>query len=308
MGADPCIDATGARRYRALMPAPPTIEGLSAVAANYDAILCDVWGVVHNGVRAWAPAIDALQRFRAGGGRVALITNAPRPAGPVVAQLAGLGVPTEGEAAAFDAIVTSGDVTRRLVAQHSDEPILHIGTDAELSLYAGLDVTLDDEVDARAVVVTGLRHDEREHPDDYREELTRLVRRGLPMICANPDIVVERGHRLAWCAGALARIYREIGGETLIAGKPHAPIYEAATDALAALGPRPDPARTLAVGDGMPTDVRGAQDNGFPLLYVSAGIHSAEYGDADSPDPVRLAAFLAEHGAAPAHTMPRLVW
>ena len=290
------------------MPNLSTIAGLAEVADRYDAILCDVWGVVHNGVRAWPTAIDALQRFRAGGGRVALITNAPRPSGPVVAQLAGLGVPVEGDEAAFDAIVTSGDVTRRLIAAHSDEPILHIGTDAELSLYDGLPVTLDDEVEARAVCVTGLRRDEIEDPEDYREELTRLVRRGLPMICANPDIVVERGDKLAWCAGALARLYREIGGETLIAGKPHAPIYEAALEALATDGVRPAEARTLAIGDGMPTDVRGAQDAALPLLYVSAGIHSAEYGDPDSPDPERLSAFLDAHGADPTHTMPRLVW
>ena len=235
---------------------------------------------------------------------MALITNAPRPSGPVVRQLEGLGVPTEGPDAAFDAIVTSGDVTRRLIAEHSDEPILHIGTDAELSLYEGLGVTLDDEVEARAVVVTGLRRDEEERPEDYREELTRLVRRGVPMICANPDLVVERGHHLAWCAGSLAAIYGEIGGETLIAGKPHAPIYAAAMEALG----RPDPARTLAIGDGMPTDVKGAHDNGFPLLYVSAGIHSVEYGDPDSPDPERLAAFLADREARPAHVMPRLAW
>ena len=286
------------------MPTPPTITGLAAVADRYDAILCDVWGVVHNGVRAWEPAIDALQRFRGGGGRVALITNAPRPSGPVVAQLAGLGVPTEGADAAFDAIVTSGDVTRRLVAAHRDDPILHIGTDAELSLYEGLGVTLDDEVEARAVSVTGLRHDDREHPEDYREELTRLVRRGVPMICANPDLVVERGHRLVPCAGSLAKLYREIGGETLVAGKPHAPIYAAALDVLGG----PPRERTLAIGDGMPTDVRGAQDAGLPLLYVSSGIHSAEYGTQDTPDPARLAAFLQREGAAPAHVMPRLRW
>ena len=295
------------------MPAPPTIPGLAHVAGRYGAIVCDVWGVLHNGVRAWAPAVEALQRFRAGGGRVALITNAPRPRGPVIRQLARLGVPVDGADAAFDAIVTSGDVTRDLIARHADEPILHIGTDAELSIYEGLGVTLDDEVDARAVVVTGLREDgggggEAEHPEDYREELTRLVRRGLPMICANPDIVVERGETLAWCAGALARLYREIGGETLIAGKPHAPIYEAALALLAGNGEPPERSRTLAIGDGMPTDVKGATDNGFPLLYISAGIHSSEYGAPDSPDPQRLAAFLAAHEARPEHTMPRLRW
>ena len=283
---------------------PPLIAGLAHVAARYDAILCDVWGVVHNGVEAWGDAIDALQRFRRGGGRVALITNAPRPSGPVLSQLQGLGVPTQGPDAAFDAIVTSGDVTRALIAEHSDEPILHIGTPGELTLFDGLDVQLDDEVEARAVVVTGLRRDEEEEPEEYREELTRLVRRGVPMICANPDLVVERGHRLVPCAGSLAKLYREIGGETLVAGKPHAPIYAAALDVLGG----PPRERTLAIGDGMPTDVRGAQDAGLPLLYVSSGIHSAEYGTQDTPDPARLAAFLQREGAAPAHVMPRLRW
>ena len=282
------------------------IAGLNEVAHFYDAILCDVWGVLHNGVRSWPGAVEALQAFRRGGGAVVLITNAPRPAGPVVTQLRGLDVPDD----AYDAIVTSGDVTRSLIeraARAGDDAVHHIGTDAERSLFAGLDVELVHEDEARIVVCTGLRDDGSEEPDDYAGELTRLAARGLTMICANPDIVVERGHKLAWCAGALARDYRALGGRTLIAGKPHAPIYERAVELLAERAAPPARERILAIGDGMPTDVKGARDNGFPLLYVSSGIHSIEYGDPDRPDIDRLAAFLAKHDAAPAHTIPRLV-
>ena len=278
------------------------IEGLGEVTPLYDAVLCDVWGVLHNGVRAWAGAIEALRAFRETG-PVVMITNAPRPAGPVLTQLTGLGVPD----GTFDAIVTSGDVTRTLIAR-ADGPIHHIGTENELSLYDGLDVTHASEDEARTIVCTGLRDDGSEEPADYANELSRLVSRGLPMICANPDIVVERGDRLAWCAGALARDYRALGGRTAIAGKPHAPIYERAMEMAAEIAGRPlDRSRVLAIGDGMPTDVKGAQDNGFPLLYVSAGIHSHEYGDPDAPDAERLDAFLAENGARPEHTLPRLV-
>lgn len=293
-------------------PASPTIAGLTIaglgeIASRYDAVLCDVWGVLHNGVRSWPGAVAALQAFRGGGGRVVLITNAPRPAGPVVTQLRGLDVPDD----AYDAIVTSGDVTRTLIARAAeagDGAILHIGTPAERSLFDGLDVTLVSEADARTVVCTGLRDDGAEEPDDYATELARLAGRGLAMICANPDIVVERGDRLAWCAGALARDYRALGGHTAIAGKPHAPIYARAMEHLSQLAGRPLPReRVLAIGDGMPTDVLGAQENSFALLYVSSGIHAIEYGDPDRPDPERLAAFLRHHGATPAHTMPRLV-
>ena len=285
---------------------PPTrISGLADVSDRYDAVLCDVWGVLHNGVRCWPDAATALQSFRQQGGRVVLITNAPRPARPVIAQLRGLGVPDD----AYDAIVTSGDVTRTLIARAAERgngAVHHIGTAAERSLFEGLDVQVVPEEKARTIVCTGLRDDGAEAPEDYAAELARLAERELTMICANPDIVVERGRRLAWCAGALARDYRAVGGQTAIAGKPHAPIYERAFEHLVdLLGPLPRE-RVLAIGDGLPTDVRGARENGFPLLYISSGIHSAEYGDPDDPDFERLAAFLSDHDAAPAHTMPRL--
>eukprot|EP00873_Tetraselmis_striata_P029811 jgi/Tetstr1/450075/TSEL_037121.t1 len=237
-------------------PNPLLVPGLSALAPAYKAVLCDVWGVLHNGVAAFPKACEALQRYRAEtGGKVVLITNAPRPSPPILEQLARLGVPRD----AFDAVVTSGDVTRAQLQAHSDIPVMHIGPDRDHSLFTGLDLTLTDEAGAGQVVCTGLVDDERETPEDYRALLERMVARDLPLLCANPDIVVERGSTLIWCAGALARLYEDLGGRVTILGKPHAPIYEAALSRVAELAGAPV-AKTdiLAIGDGLPTDIRGA--------------------------------------------------
>jgi HAD superfamily hydrolase (TIGR01459 family) len=274
------------------------IDTLDALHDRYDAILCDVWGVLHNGVVSWPAACEALQRARKAGKTVILITNSPRPTAQVLAQLARLGVPAD----CHDGIVTSGDVTRTLIAE-GPRRIFHIGTEEDLPIFDGIDVELVEDFEASAIVVTGPRDDERETPDDYADLLARLRARDLPLICANPDIVVERGDRLVYCAGAIARAYGLLGGRTLIAGKPHAPIYEAA---LAQIGATADRSRVLAIGDGMTTDVKGAMDNGFDLLFVSDGIHAREYGEPGAPDPARLAAFLHDFGANPVATMVNL--
>lgn len=280
------------------------LDGLRLLAGRYDGILCDVWGVVHNGVAAWPAAVDALARFRSGGGAVVLVTNAPRPRAPVIAQLAGLGV----TAGAFDTVVTSGDVTRGLIKARPPK-LFHIGPDRDLSLYEGLNVELVGSGEAETVVCTGLVDDTTETPENYRPLLEELRARNLPFICANPDIVVERGDSLVWCAGALARDYEAIGGEVHIAGKPYRPIYERAVDELSQAAGRPlDRHRVLAIGDGLATDVAGAAAFGLDLLYVSAGIHAAEYGLPDAPDADRLRQFLSRHGAAPAAWLPRLTW
>lgn len=284
------------------------IDGLSELAGRYDGILCDVWGVLHNGVTAWKGAIEALSGFRRQGGSVVMITNAPRPHGPVLEQLAGLGVP-EGT---FDAVVTSGDVTRMLVTEMSPA-VYHLGPDRDLSLYQGLHVDLVGKQDAQTVVCTGLVDDTVETPENYRGLLAELRARDLPFICANPDIVVERGDSLVWCSGALARDYEALGGKTYIVGKPHRPIYERAMARLGeAAGSELAHDRVLAIGDGMPTDVAGAKAFGIDLLYISAGIHAADYagdgGDPGEPDPERLATFLQSHEARPAAWMPRLRW
>ena len=278
------------------------IASLDAIAGNYAAILSDVWGVVHNGEAAFPDAASALQRARARGIAVVLITNSPRRHDDVERQLAVLGVPED----SWDAVVTSGDVTRELISQ-GPRRVFHLGPDRDLSLYEGLDVEMVEEFEADAVVCTGLFEDEIETPDDYDEMLRRIRSRDLPFICANPDIVVERGDRLIWCAGALARDYGLLGGRTLVSGKPHRPIYEATLAAASAiLGRTVAVKEALAIGDGMLTDVKGAADHGIDVLYVTGGIHARDYGDPASPDPGLLSAFLTHHGRTPVAVIPRL--
>ncbi len=284
------------------MALPERIGQLADIGDRYAAIFCDVWGVLHNGFRQFEAAAAALTQARERGTAVVLITNAPRPAPGVLAQLAAIGVP----ATAWDAIVTSGDVTRDLIAE-GPRKVFHLGPDRDLTLYDGLDVETVEEFEAAAVVCTGLFDDDSETPDDYADMLRRFRARNLPFVCANPDIVVEKGDRLIWCAGALARDYAQLGGRTLIAGKPHRPIYEAAVKAASKIAGRPvSTQEILAIGDGMLTDVKGGVDNGIDVLYVSDGIHVEEYGVAGSPDPDRLERFLARHGHDPVGYLPRL--
>jgi HAD superfamily hydrolase (TIGR01459 family) len=278
------------------------IETLDALTGGYKAILSDVWGVVHNGVRSSPEACAALARARSKGLAVVLITNAPRLRREIEAQLRSLGVPPE----TYDELVTSGDVTRDLIAA-GPRRVFHLGPDRDMTIYEGLGVEMVDEFEANSVVCTGLFNDEAETPDDYAEMLRRLRSRDLPFICANPDIVVERGDKLVWCAGALARDYGQLGGRTLIAGKPHRPIYDAALKAAGRiLGRDVERAEVLAIGDGVMTDVKGAEQAGLDVLYVSAGIHAREYGETHEPDLDRLAAFLDKHGQHPVAVIPRL--
>lgn len=278
------------------------IENLDELSGAYQALFCDVWGVLHNGVAAHADACAALIRARTAGKAVVLITNSPRPRDSVDRQLARLGVPRE----AYDAMVTSGDVTRDLIAA-GPRRIFHIGEERDLPLFDGLDVELVEEADARAVVCSGPFDDENDQPEDYHDMLRRLRGRDLPFICANPDIVVERGERMIWCAGAIARDYARFGGRTLIAGKPYAPMYDAALLMAAQRTGRPvERARCLAIGDGVLTDAKGATDNGIDLLFVTDGVHGRDYAGETGPDPALLAAFFAKHGQCPIAWMERL--
>jgi HAD superfamily hydrolase (TIGR01459 family) len=281
---------------------PEKIASLDTISGRYRAILCDVWGVVHNGEKHFPAAASALAGARQSGVPVVLITNAPRPSEDVIAQMEAIGVPAD----AWDRVVTSGDVTRALISA-GPRKVFHLGPDRDMSLYDGLDADIVEEFEASAVVCTGLFDDETETPDDYADMLRRLRARNLPFICANPDVVVERGDRLIWCAGALARDYAQLGGRTLIAGKPHALIYEAALKAAGEiLGRNVGPSEVLAIGDGMLTDIKGASGNGIDALYISGGIHARDYGHPDNPEPEQLAAFLANHGFHPVAVMPRL--
>ena len=280
------------------------IHGLNDIAETYSGILCDVWGVLHNGREVYHSAANALAQYREQGGKVIMLTNSPRPCEGVIQQFHDFGVRSD----CYDEVVTSGDATRELI-KVATGPIFHIGPARDLLLFEGLDVELVSESECGTVVCTGLFNDESEEPEDYKPRLQALVNRAIPFICANPDVVVHRGDQLLWCAGSLANLYEELGGKNLVAGKPHKPIYDLSYKLFKEItGGKISKRNIIAIGDGMQTDVAGAQNNGFDLLYISAGIHFTEYGSADNPDEGALEAFLKTHDATPNVWMPRLVW
>jgi HAD superfamily hydrolase (TIGR01459 family) len=288
-----------------LIAQPSFIERFSTLAGRYDVVLSDVWGVIHNGLESFPSACEALSRFRAGGGRVALITNAPRPGEVVVRLLDRLKVPRE----SYDTIVSSGDVTRTVMGARRDKAVFHIGPERDLPIFDGLGLRFVPYEQADYVVCTGLNHDEVETPESYRELLTRLAARDLFMLCGNPDLVVERGERLVYCAGALADLYGTLGGEVLYAGKPYRPIYDLALERIGALRGGPAPlARVLAIGDSVRTDLKGASDLGVDCLFVTAGIHAEELGDRHDPDLAALNKIFADAGLAPKAVTRRLIW
>jgi HAD superfamily hydrolase (TIGR01459 family) len=285
---------------------PHIIERFAPLAPHYDVLLCDVWGVVHNGVAAFTAAGEALERFRAGGGTVVLITNAPRPGAAVQRILDQFGVPQD----AYDAITTSGDVTRGIVGSRPGESVFHLGPSRDRPIFAGLDVTFAPLETADYVVCSGLFDDTTETPENYHELLAAMRARSLFMVCANPDIVVERGEALVYCAGALADAYAELGGQVLYCGKPHAPIYEAALGKAAAFrgGEVPPLNRVLAIGDSIRTDLKGAASFGLDCLFVISGIHAEEFGGREAPDWSGLDAMFAAAGVVPKAVIRRLAW
>ncbi|MEL7452709.1 MAG: TIGR01459 family HAD-type hydrolase [Pseudomonadota bacterium] len=284
---------------------PELLPGLGDIADRYGAILCDVWGVIHNGRSAFPDACKALVKFRAGGGRVILLTNAPVPKAQVIRYFEPLGVPGE----AFDDCVSSGDATRDLLARNADKAIWRIGADEgwehDRYLYDGLDLTFaDDPGAAQLGLIIGLRDQVKDHPDDYRSELEAVAKTGLPLVCANPDIQVRIGDKLHWCAGALARIYSAAGGPVVYPGKPHSAIYDLAREKLSALGDLPPVERILAVGDGPVTDIAGANAEGFDALYVGTGLALHENGDFAKG----AASLLQENNVHAKYAQPGLAW
>jgi HAD superfamily hydrolase (TIGR01459 family) len=283
----------------------PFIEQFGPLAQDYDVLLCDVWGVVHNGVAAFPEACAALARFRRDGGTVILITNAPRAGASVARILERLAVPRD----TYDAIMSSGEVTHGIVESRLGERVFHLGPERDRSIFTGLDVTFAPAESAEYVVCSGLFDDTRETPEDYRALLAALRARSLFMVCANPDIVVERGHELIYCAGALADAYTAIGGEVVYCGKPYAPIYEAALAKATALRGRPTSlARVLAIGDSVRTDLTGATSFGLDCLFVVSGLHAEEAGGRGAPDLAGLNATFAAAGIAPKAVTRRLAW
>ncbi len=284
---------------------PPIIPHFSTLAPDYDVLLSDVWGVVHNGLAAFPHACDALMRARALGSTVVLITNAPRPSAVVARQLEKLHVPRE----TYDAIVSSGDVTRAVIEARPGQSLFHLGPERDRSIFTDLNVRFVPLESADYVVCSGLDDDEVETPDDYRARLETMLKRKLFMVCANPDVVVERGPQLVYCAGALADLYATMGGEALYAGKPYRPIYDMAlAKAQAASGKRAAASRVLAIGDSVRTDLKGARAIGVDFLFVTSGIHAEELGGRERPDSKALSATFAAAGEMPKAVMRELRW
>jgi HAD superfamily hydrolase (TIGR01459 family) len=286
------------------MSPPLRPSGLGEIAGRYDVLLCDVWGVIHNGRESFPRACQAAARFQAERGPVVLISNAPRPSAPIVEQLDGLGVPRK----AWSKLVTSGDATRALLAERAG-PVWKLGPDRDWPLYEGLDLEESDLAHAAFICCTGPFDDETEEPEDYRDRFLAAVARGLEMICANPDIVVQRGDKLIYCGGALAQLYASLGGRVTMAGKPYPAIYELAlAEAQARLGGPLDRRRVLCVGDGLPTDIRGANAQGLDALFIGGGIHGGETVGPGGLDQAVVLDLLRQEGLSARWAMADLVW
>ena len=285
--------------------APPIIEGLSTLAREFDVILCDVWGVLHNGLEAYPQAAEALRRFRARGGTVILISNAPRPHQAVEKRLAQLGVTRE----AFDDFVTSGDLTREVVASRPGVPLFHMGPERDFRLFEALDAPRVSAKDAQYFLCTGPMPEDVRSAEPFRELLSGFASRGLEFVCANPDLVVERGDELLLCAGSLAALYERLGGKVLYAGKPHRPIYELAlSKAGRRQGRSISPARVLAIGDAPRTDIAGARAIGARSLLVAKGIHARELMPQGVLLSVALERLLADAPGQPDAVIGELRW
>ena len=277
---------------------PQLLTHFSELAPEYDALVCDIWGVLHNGATAFAAACEVLKHFRDTLGRVVLLTNAPRPARDLEEQFRRYGVPLD----CYDAIVTSGAAARHELARRAARAklrMLHVGPDRDRNVFEGLHIELGDAEHAQVVLCTGLYHDDTETPDDYADMLAGLSRRGLTMICANPDLVVQRGDTLVYCAGALAEAYERVGGAVVYFGKPHQPIYDVVR---AALG---DAKRPLAIGDGLLTDIKGANGAGIDALFIADGIHGEDVAEFTGR---HMAELFAEAGVHARAAMRALVW
>lgn len=288
------------------------IPALSEISAPYDALFCDLWGCVHNGHAPYPAAIAALQKYREKGGRVVLLTNAPRPSQFVAATLDRMGVPRD----AWDLVVSSGDAAQyAMLTGAVGRKVWHLGPDKDDGFFTDTPTHLADQPilrvpldQADGIVCTGPFDDLTEVPDDYRGRFLLAKARGLKMLCANPDIVVDMGDKRIYCAGALAELYEKMGGESLYFGKPHPPIYDLARRELAELtGFTPDNGGILAIGDGIGTDIQGALGEGIDALFVTGGLAADAFGaDPENPDPALLDHWLTSREMSPGYSIGRL--
>lgn len=273
-----------------------TLSGLGQIADDYDAVFCDIWGVVHNGQTPYPEACEALERFRQERGPVVMITNSPRPSITIPETFAEIGVPGE----FYDAIVTSGDTTIDELARRAPGPAFKLGPPRDDVLYAGLEMHFSDIDGAHFISCTGLFEDD-EQPEDYADLLGEAKERGLPMICANPDVKVRVGEKIIWCGGALAKVYADMGGEVIFTGKPHAPIYRMCRAWLAEMtGNVPTADRILCIGDNIFTDLLGAQREDYDCLFIQDGL----YGETEQ----KFKALLGEHNIDARYMAPALTW
>ncbi|MEM9351194.1 MAG: TIGR01459 family HAD-type hydrolase [Pseudomonadota bacterium] len=285
------------------------ISSLSDVAQNYDALFVDLWGCVHNGVTPFASAVSALQAYRASGGIVILVTNAPRHRASVQGQLAKIGVAED----SWDDIATSGDSARAAMFTGAvGEKVYFIGEQHDHSFFDPLALIENpDEItrvplsEADGIVCCG-PFDPKADPDESRPDLLYAKQKGLKLLCANPDIVVDRGESREWCAGKLAEMYTEMGGTSLYFGKPHPPIYDLARRRLAALGRDIADSRILAIGDGINTDIEGALGEDIDSLFITGGLAAAETATRTDPDAAKLDAFIAAKGISPTFAIGHL--
>ncbi|KZY50095.1 TIGR01459 family HAD-type hydrolase [Sulfitobacter sp. KE29] len=282
------------------------ISALPDVSDQYDALFVDLWGCVHDGRKALPAAVAALQAYRKTGGKVVLVTNSPRPRGGVEKQLQQFGVPQD----AWDSIATSGDSARSAMFRGAvGEKVWFIGHPGERKFFepltilkAPVEIETVPLAQAEGIVCTG-PVDAMADPEVMRPEFEQAIARGLKLLCANPDIVVDRGEVREWCAGALAALYTEMGGESLYFGKPHAPIYDLARRRLAALEVDIPDNRILAIGDGILTDVKGAMDEGIDSLFITGGLAAAETATTEQPDEAKLRAYLDREASAPTYAI-----
>ena len=284
--------------------AVPIVDSVQDIGKGYRAWFVDIWGVMHNGRTAFPEAAAATRAFRQAGGIVVLLSNSPRPSPAVQEQLREFGVPD----GAYDATVTSGDLTRYVLGKHAGARVFHLGPERDRAIFDGLDITLTGPEEAELIVCSGPFNDDVETPDDYTGLLGALAARGLLMICANPDHMVERGHRLVYCAGALAAVYETLGGKVIYAGKPHVPVYELALETAGRLaGETLDRDRVLAIGDGLKTDIAGAGSFGIDAVFVASGLHAPGEGG-EALDAAHLAELFGQEGRRPIAATRGLQW
>lgn len=274
-----------------------SLGGLGEIADDYDALLCDIWGVIHNGRVPFHDACEALERFRAERGPVVLISNSPRPSVAIPEQFREIGVPGE----LYDAIVTSGDATIDELSRRAPGPAFKLGPDRDEAIYQNLDMHFSDLEDAAFISCTGLFDDEHETPDDYDDLLTEALELGLPLVCANPDVQVRRGDKVIYCGGALAQKYERMEGEVIYAGKPHKPIYRLSRAWLSEImGYAPTSDRVLAIGDNIFTDLLGSQNEDYDCLFIADGVHAG--------NKTKLQDLLTEHGITARYMASELTW